>query len=424
MTVSTFPSIEPSSLLFVTPNFPPAIGGVQTYSAALARELSLRVRNFSVIAPLKRSARKEDRALPFRVVRVPELKDNFCFSATLPILALSRKHTYDTVFCTHWTAAYAAITARRAGGAKKIYCAVHGKELLLRPLSRVALAQSAYDKLRETVLERADGFFPVSTYTADLLREAGVEQSRIAVVNNGVDLKQYHPFDASDLRERLNLAGRSVLLTVARLVERKGVDIVLRALVELRKQVSNIAYVVVGDGPAERELQALSRRLGVDDCVWWVGRAKNEELAQYFNLSDIFVMPARSERPDVEGFGLVFLEASACARPVVGTHAGGIPDAVAHGKTGLLVKPNNVEEFSSAVLGLLRDPEWASRLGLNGYFHVKERTWAHAAQRIVARMYTDQRVLAHGQAFSESARPASGVFSSIAPHVQKFSTER
>ena len=173
-----------------------------------------------------------------------------------------------------------------------------------------------------------------------------------------------------DLRHKL-LPGRhkdKVILCVGNLVARKGQDMVIRALPSLRQTIPDVTYLIVGEGPYRVPLDKLTLELGVRDRVIFAGRILVEELPDIYAISDVFVMPSRNEECDVEGFGLVFLEASACAKPVVGGRSGGIPDAIEEGVTGLLVGPRDPEDIANALARLLSDgdlaADWVNKAGL------------------------------------------------------------
>ena len=130
-------------------------------------------------------------------------------------------------------------------------------------------------------------------------------------------------------------------------------------------------------------LERLADRLGIQDRVHFVGQVDHDRLSLYYSAADLFVMPAREDPPDVEGFGLVFLEANACGTPVIGARTGGIPDAVQDGETGLLVPPSAPDRLAEAALQVLTDPEWAGTLGQRGRRRaVHEASWTHIADRI------------------------------------------
>jgi len=163
-----------------------------------------------------------------------------------------------------------------------------------------------------------------------------------------------------------------VILTVGNLVERKGHDVVLKSLPKVLKEVPNTVYLIVGDGEQKQNLKELVDELGLGEQVIFTGRVPEKELPQYYNACDVFIMPSREIGSDIEGFGIVFLEAGACSKPVIGGRSGGIIDAVEDGVSGILVDPTNVDEISQTLITLLTDDELARRLGRQGRKRVEE----------------------------------------------------
>jgi phosphatidylinositol alpha-1,6-mannosyltransferase len=202
-------------------------------------------------------------------------------------------------------------------------------------------------------------------------------------VPNGTDPERFRPLDASSLRNALALTDTSVVLTVSRLVPRKGIDTVLRALPEVLDAVPSLTYLVVGTGPDRERLERLATNLGIRPHVHFTGHVPFDDLPRYYNAADVFAMPSREASPDVEGFGLVFLEAGACGIPVIGARTGGIPDAIQDGETGLLVPPSSPEALANALTRLLSSPDLAHRLGEQGRRHVvQEANWDHVADQL------------------------------------------
>jgi phosphatidylinositol alpha-1,6-mannosyltransferase len=233
---------------------------------------------------------------------------------------------------------------------------------------------------------RADLIIANSRFTRGLLLEGGVAAEKVAVVHPGTDPERYRPLPRDDALARcLGLDGRRVLLTVGRLTWRKGQEVVLRALPAIRQAVPNVVYAMTSDGPRGPEIKDLARTLGLDEAVRFLGEVPFDMLPALYNLSDVFVMPSRvsPQTQDLEGFGIVFLEANACGLPVVGGRSGGIPDAVAEGETGLLVDGMQPDEVAAACVRLLRDQDLARAMGAKGRERVlREFTWDHAAARV------------------------------------------
>jgi len=367
-------------LLMVTPNFPPDIGGTQTYSHMLAAQFHQMCDGLVVVAPHRRKAVLSDRVEPFDIRRIRGLTDNLAFSGIIPLRRLISTAQFDAVFCTHWSAAFAALKARGDDGLP-VFCAAHGKELLIQPLARLGPLQRVYDWVRKTALRDVETFFPVSRHTASILNSLGVHQSRLCVVNNGVDSARFVP-----AAEPGKPSHPKHLLTVARLVPRKGIDSVIECLPEVRKAVPDIKYVVVGDGPDRQRLQTIAQRKRVTDCVEFLGGCSAQELVRHYQSCDLFVMPASSEGADMEGFGIAFLEAGACGKPVIGAHEGGVPDAIINGETGILINRADETALSGAIIRLLTDDDLARRLGENGRVHAEEKSWQESAHQILNRI--------------------------------------
>lgn len=248
----------------------------------------------------------------------------------------------------------------------------HGNEILLA-------ARSGLDAPLQA-LRSADLVVAISRFSAGLAVEAGANPARVEIVCPGCDAERFRP-QPRDPDLKASLTGDPdalVLLTVGNLVERKGHDLVIRALPALVRRFPTLTYVIAGDGPHRPALEALARELGVASNVRFVGRIDDERLLALYAVSDLFVMPSRDRREecDVEGFGLVFLEAGACERPVIGGRGGGIPDAVVDGETGRLVDPENVDEFVSAAAELLANETHRRRFGAAARRRILETfTW-------------------------------------------------
>jgi phosphatidylinositol alpha-1,6-mannosyltransferase len=238
-------------------------------------------------------------------------------------------------------------------------------------------------------LRTADRVVANSRFTANLLRNVGVSPERIEVVHPGCNSQRFRPRAPKQELKKEILGERhadKVILSVGNLVSRKGQDMVIRALAALRHKGPQATYLIVGEGPHRTELEKLAAALGVSRHVVFAGRVDGD-LVDIYALADVFAMPSREqlEACDVEGFGLVFLEASACAKPVIGGRSGGIPDAVVDGFTGLLVDPSNPNEIAHALALLLTDAELATRLGQQGRSWVVDRfDWSRVGASVGA----------------------------------------
>jgi phosphatidylinositol alpha-1,6-mannosyltransferase len=207
---------------------------------------------------------------------------------------------------------------------------------------------------------------------------------RLERLPSGVDTSLFRPgAGGEEVRRRLGLAGRPVIVCVSRLVPRKGQDVLIRALPAIRRRVPDAALLCVGGGPYLPTLQRLAREVGVDAV--FTGSVPWEALPAHYDAGDVFAMPCRTRRGglEVEGLGIVFLEASATGLPVVAGRSGGSPDAVLDGTTGRVVDGTSVDVVADVVASLLEDPARAERLGAAGRDWVeREWRWDVLAERL------------------------------------------
>jgi phosphatidyl-myo-inositol dimannoside synthase len=256
----------------------------------------------------------------------------------------------------------------------------HGNEILT--------AINSESEKKRYAMRRANCILANSRYTAKLVESAGVRSEAIKIIPLGCDTEKFRPHESSlEFRRRI-LGWREndhIILSVGNLVERKGHDMVIKALPLIRKVKPDVTYLIVGNGPYKKHLEWLASSLGVQEKVIFAGRVSDEELPDFYSLCDVFTMPSR-ERPDscdVEGFGLVYLEAGASGKAVVGGRSGGVEDAVIDGFTGLLVDPYDVEGLCFTLTELLSNDQLRTKLGKQGLKRVqKEYNWEIVGKRI------------------------------------------
>jgi phosphatidylinositol alpha-1,6-mannosyltransferase len=202
----------------------------------------------------------------------------------------------------------------------------------------------------------------------------------------GVDEKTFHPSSGGAVvRARLGLADRPVVVCVSRLVPRKGQDTLILAMPRILREFPDAALLIVGGGTYRGDLEKLAARTGVTAAVRFTGAVPWSELPAHFGAGDVFAMPCRTRRGglDVEGLGIVYLEASATGLPVVAGDSGGAPDAVLDGKTGWVVRGGSPEQAADRILTLLRDPELRRVMGARGRRWVEEAwRWDLLASRL------------------------------------------
>lgn len=386
---TTYGKLIPMNLLLVTQDFPPKTGGIETYSFELAKRFYTNVKKFGVIAPSHPRAKEIDNNVRFPVFRIPVKDSLLPFVAPIALLDVIGNSSFDVVLHAQWQTAIASVLTRKMiGYPKKIYVAVHARELLIEPFAgQGGPISKQLHNFRKKLLSQVDVFFPVSQYTAGLLEEEEISQEKIQVVKNGTDPHFFAPKDTKELAKELKVEDKKVILSICRLVPRKGMDLVLHALKEIVSRDSDVVYLVGGSGPDSFRLKRLCEILNLQDHVQFLGRISEEELPYYYSLANVFVMPAKSNPPDVEGFGIVFLEANACNTPVIGSKSGGIPDAIVDGKTGLLVDEGNIEQLTTAIWKLIRNEELSRKMGEAGRRRIlSEINWDRSAQKILSVM--------------------------------------
>ncbi len=394
--------------LLLTQDFPPALpGGISVYYYHLCRAIGGAV---SVLAPRAADAAEFDASQPFAIHR--------CRMPTVPLAHRREIHLQALrwprvayVAACQWLAFYRRGLAlvrgepgqiallghlylaplgpwlrRRAGIRYGVF--LHSGELYrymgIRPVRSAMIA----------ALDDADFLIVNSDFTRRQYLERGVRSDqRFLKVNPGVDTSLFRP-DAGDplgVRRRFGLGDRPIVLSVARLVEQKGHDNVLRAFPQILTRVPEAIYVIAGDGPFRPDLERLARELGLEGRVVFAGFVPEAELPSYYRAADVVVVPSREFRKGVpiEGFGMVYVEAGACGIPAVGGRGGGTEESIEEGVTGFRVDAEEPTAIGDAVARLLSDRELASRLGAAGRRRALERfDWTIQAE--VLRGFLDE----------------------------------
>ncbi|WP_410876447.1 glycosyltransferase family 4 protein [Nocardia sp. A7] len=357
--------------LLVTNDFPPRPGGIQSYVQALSNQLP--PEDLVVYAPRWRgdSHEKFDAAQQFQVVRHPTTLMLPSPAVIKRASALLRENDCDTV----WFGAAAPLAAMapmlRRAGAERILASTHGHEVgwSMLPGSRQVL---------RSIGEHTDVVTYVSKYTRGRFASAFGPRAALEHLPPGVDPTEFRPDPAAreQLRARYGLGERPTVLCLSRLVPRKGQDMLIMAMTEIRERVDGAVLVIAGSGPYEPRLRALAETLGVQDSVVFTGRVPAGELAAHHTIADVFAMPCRTRGAglDVEGLGIVFLEASATGVPVVAGDSGGAPETVREGETGIVVHGRSVAQISDAIVELLTDRDKAAQMGAAGRAWV-EQNW-------------------------------------------------
>jgi phosphatidylinositol alpha-1,6-mannosyltransferase len=356
-----------SRVLLVTNDFPPRPGGIQSYLSEFVRRLAgAGTHSVTVYAPQWKGADAFDDsagAAGYRVVRHPGTLMLPGPAVDARMRRLIGEHDIDTVW--FGAAAPLALLAQRArqAGATRVLASTHGHEVgwSMLPVARSVLRR---------IGDHTDVVTFVSRYTRSRFASAFGRAARLEHLPPGVDTDRFRPDPAAraELRDRYRLGERPTVVCLSRLVPRKGQDTLIRALPSIRRRIDGAALVVVGGGPYLDGLRKLARDCGVADHVTFTGGVPAAELPAHHALGDVFAMPCRTRGAgmDVEGLGIVFLEASAAGVPVIAGLSGGAPETVRHNKTGLVVDGRSVDEVGDAVAALLADRDRAAAMGAAG----------------------------------------------------------
>jgi phosphatidyl-myo-inositol dimannoside synthase len=355
--------------LVVTNDFPPRQGGIQSYVHELARRQP--AGSIVVYASNYDGAAGFDASQPFPVVRHPTGLLLPTPAAERRIAAVLREHAATAV----WFGASAPLgllaPALRRAGAERIVASTHGHEVgwAMLPGARQALRR---------IGNHCDVITYITEYTRAGLAPAIGPHPDLRQLTPGVDVETFRPdADGRAVRARLGLTGRPVVVCVSRLVARKGQDVLIEALPAIRRAVPDTALLLVGHGPYERDLRQRAERHGVAEHVVFAGGVAFADLPEHYAAGDVFAMPCRTRRRgfDVEGLGMVYLEASAVGLPVVAGDSGGAPEAVRAGETGYVVGGRDVAAVTDRVVTLLRDADLRRAMGTAGRAWV-EQHWA------------------------------------------------
>jgi phosphatidyl-myo-inositol dimannoside synthase len=364
--------------LLVTNDFPPRPGGIQAYLQALATRLP--AQELVVYAPSWPGSAEFDAAQPFGVVRHPT-----SLMLPTPDVARRAREIIAAESCSSvWFGAAAPLAllapTLRDAGVQRIVASTHGHEVgwSMLPVSRQALRR---------IGATTDVVTYVSKYTRGRFAAAFGRFAALEYLPSGVDTDLYRPDPAGRemVRKRYGLSDRPTVVCVSRLVPRKGQDMLIRALPAIRRQVPGAALLLVGGGRYSSRLSALARECGVSDHVTLTGSVSWEELPAHYVAGDVFAMPCRTRGRglDVEGLGIVFLEASACGLPVVAGRSGGAPETVQEGVTGHVVDGRNAAQIAERIIPLLADRDAAATMGQAGRDWVKSKwRWDTMASRL------------------------------------------
>jgi phosphatidylinositol alpha-1,6-mannosyltransferase len=352
-------------VLFVTNDFGPRAGGIETFIIGLIER-----RPFGqtiVYTSWQDNAASYDAEWRSKF-GVEVIRDRSKILLPTPRVALALRKIIRTRGIT--TAAFGAAAplgllsaSMKRAGVKRSVALTHGHEVWWAKVF-------PFNFLLRRIGSTVDVLTYLGEFTQSAISKALSSNAQRAMVKiaPGIDTDHFFPTDASILRRSLGLEDKKVIVSVGRLVHRKGQDYLIQSMPLILHQVPNAHLLLVGQGPYLEHLQKLVKEHGLENSVTFIGRVDYKELPQYLCVGDIFAMPSRSRLKglEVEGLGIVYLEASSCGLPVLAGNSGGAPDAVKQSETGLVVNGTDEKQIASAAIELLNNSDSSKKMGLAG----------------------------------------------------------
>lgn len=367
-----------AKILFVTNDFPPQSGGIQTFIEGLIRQLP----DDSVVVHTSSQRQHAEQEIYDQKIYddrgVIVVRDRQ--KILLPTPALGNRvagtihaHGIKTVVFGASVPLGLLAPKLRKLGVEKMVAITHGHEVWW---SKVPLFAQVLAKVARNV----DHLTYLGSFTKSAISKAidSKDERKLFHLPPGVDTKTFHPGKPSeDLVNRYHLGEKKIILCVGRLVQRKGQDVLIKAMARIQNKYPAAHLLIAGVGNYEKDLRALATSLGVSERVTFAGRIAHGELPELYRSADIFASPTRDRFAglEVEGLGIVYLEASASGVPVIAGASGGSPDAVQAGRTGLVVDGRSVDQVADALEELLSDPEKCQSMGAHGREWM-EREWS------------------------------------------------
>ena len=346
--------------LIVTRAFPPELGGMQSLMWGLTKEMS---KNFmiKVFADYQENHKEFDKKENFSIERVGGIKFLRKIRKAQLINEFLKENKVQGIIADHWKSLELIKTD------KKKYCLIHGKEIN-HP------KESSLNKRAIKVLNNVEKVIANSVYTKNLAINNGVNQSKIKVINPGVNPAQELNKKSLEKVESLLKIKTPRLITVSRFDKRKNHEKIIMALRNLKQLFPNIVYMCIGYGDEEKNLKKLVEELNLQSQVMFFRDITNDLKNSLIAKSDIFVMPSIIHKTSVEGFGIAYVEAAQYGVPSLGGKDGGASDAISHDKTGIICDGNNLDDIYSSLNSMIKNKKYLE-LGKNAKEYVSKFQW-------------------------------------------------
>ncbi len=365
----------------------------------LSRRLASKERALVVLAPHFENAKKREFLdgldtyrfqyfLPSSLQKVaygagiiPNVKSNILAFLQVPFFILSEyvnaskliKRYNPEVLHAHWLIPQGMIASALKNDKTKLIVTIHGSDLF-------PLKNAIFKSMQRNVIKNCDICTVNSEATKnELLKRFPEHKNKVFVVPMGVDTRL---FSKKSVKTRFNkYKNKKIILFVGRLNEQKGVDYLIKAMASVNKKIKNSRLLIIGEGEYSNKLKRIVESLGLEN-VEFLGAKNQNELIDYYNLADVFVLPSVTSRIGTEGLGLVLLEAMACGTPVIGTNTGGIPTIIKNNENGLLIKEKNEDELAKGIIKILSDKRLSQKLSKNGMNFVRNNySWEIIAKK-------------------------------------------
>jgi phosphatidylinositol alpha-1,6-mannosyltransferase len=348
--------------LLITYFFPPKIGGIENYLENVCKQLPND--RILVLTDKLNNDFDFDKKYQYKILREELFPWKFIRPSWLPLIWRVKKIIIDEKIDIIQFGHYSNLVTLGLFLKKPLFVYTHGVDTLI--------PQKSYfqKKLMIFNLKRAKYIIANSEFMKKEIIKLGIDNRKIIVCRPCLDIDLYDKnYKIDEIKKKYNLYGKKVILTIGRLIERKGQDSVVKALPKIIEKVPAAHYLIIGEGPYRPELELLIKKMKLEDKVTLFGSIEDrpEIKSPFFHLSEVFIMPARkTSEHDIESFGIVYLEAQINRVPVIASFLGGASEAVSDKVTGFLVNPNNIDEIADTTIKLLTEPELAKEMGEKG----------------------------------------------------------
>ncbi len=372
-----------AEIKIITQDFFPIEGGITTWVYRLALNLRKLDNSVEIITREWSGREYNDAQYPFPVHRLPDenWKSRKYFRIYKYLQKIADGKEPPVFICANWKMAIPLWWFNSLRSAKKKFpfiIIVHGLDAFER--------RSFNEWMMRKTLNSASYVVSGARNVAQIVSDEHGYSREIPIINYGVDTDIFKPMNVErEFFEKYKIPqDKKILLSLGRLVERKGFDNVLKSLPAVIEKFDNFIYLIAGRGRYEPELRKIADKSDLSDKVKFLGFVPDEDVPKMYNIADVFAMPSREIGTDIEGFGITYLEANACKKPVIAGDSGGVPDAVENGLNGILIPPEDIGAIADAIIKLLTDEIFAKKLGEQGYERVHEKfLWSMTAEKFL-----------------------------------------